>query len=127
MDFALAAANALRSRVRGFLEAIMEEELASALGRCRYGRRSADQADQPVVGHRHGRRTRKLTGTFGETEIAVPQARLVGEDGWTTEWKSKALRAYQRRTATIDAIIVARAWNNSRKHLFLRLPLPATT
>lgn len=71
---------ALRSRVRGFLEAIMEEELASALGRCRYGRRSADEADQSVVGHRHGRRTRKLTGTFGETEIAVPRARLVFVD-----------------------------------------------
>jgi putative transposase len=108
---------ALRTRVRGFLEAIMEEELASALGRCRYGRRSADEADQSVVGHRHGRRTRKLTGTFGETEIAVSRARLVDEDGRTTEWKSKALRAYQRRTATIDAIIASAylAGTNTRR------------
>jgi hypothetical protein len=50
------------------------------------------------VGHRHGRRTRTLTGTFGKTEIAVPRARLVMTHSKTTEWKSKALRAYQRRT-----------------------------
>jgi len=30
---------------------------------------------------------------FGPTEITVPRARLVGEDGKTKEWKSQALRA----------------------------------
>ena len=98
---------ALRSRVRGFLETMIEEELALALGRPRYGRRSADAAGQSPVGHRHGRRSRRLAGTFGETEIAVPRARLVGADGRTAEWKSKALRSYQRRTTTIDAIIAS--------------------
>jgi transposase-like protein len=46
-----------------------------------------------------------LTGTFGKTEIAVPRARLATTDGKTTEWRSKALRAYQRRTQTADALI----------------------
>ena len=32
-----------------------------------------------------------------EVEIAVPRARLDTAEGKTTEWKSKALRAYQRR------------------------------
>src|SRR5215208_6751089 len=73
----------LRARVRSFVEAMIEEELTTALSRPRYGRRPAgtDAADAAITGHRHGRRTRRLTGTFGPTEIAVPRARLVGPDG----------------------------------------------
>ena len=46
---------------------------------------------------------RTLTGTFGKTEITVLRARLKGPDGKMTEWKSQALRAYQRRTRAADA------------------------
>ena len=60
-----------------------------------------------VSGHRHGHRTRSLTGTFGTTDIKVPRARLTGPDGKTTEWKSKVLRTYQRRTLTADALIAS--------------------
>ena len=101
----------LRGKVRGFLETMIEEELETVLARPRYGRRSeatSDSATTPtIIGHRHGRRTRKLAGTFGQTEITMPRARIAAEDGRTSEWKSKALRAYQRRTATIDALIAS--------------------
>ncbi len=30
---------------------------------------------------------------------------MIDRDGKTSEWKSKALRSYQRRTETINAII----------------------
>jgi putative transposase len=98
----------LRTKVRGFIETMIEDELETALSRPRYGRRSGPAvADDvaAVVGHRHGHRTRSLTGTFGPAQIAVPRARIIGEDGKTTEWKSKALRAYQRRTKQADALI----------------------
>jgi transposase-like protein len=101
---------ALRAKVRGFIETLVEEELETALARPRYGRRlepPPDQADEPIVGHRHGRRMRSLTGTFGQTQIAVPRARIVGKDGKRMEWKSKALRAYQRRTRAADALIAS--------------------
>ena len=98
----------LRAKVRGFIEMLIEEELTTALSRPRYGRRPAVQeggdATAPVTGHRHGRRTRRLTGTFGPTAIAVPRARIVGPDGTTSEWKSAGLRAYQRRTRAADAL-----------------------
>jgi len=101
----------LRAKVRGFIETLIDEELTSALSRPRYGRRPAVQesgdATAPVTGHRHGRRTRRLTGTFGPTEIAVPRARIVGPDGTTSEWKSAGLRAYQRRTLAADALIAS--------------------
>ena len=101
----------LRTKVRGFIEAMIEEELETALARPRYGRRpglpAEDDAAAPIAGHRHGRRMRSLTGTFGRTEIAVPRARILGEDGKTSEWKSKALRAYQRRTKAADALIAS--------------------
>jgi len=99
----------LRVTVRGFIETMIEEELDTALSRPRYGRRleltAADNAAAPIVGHRHGHRMRSLTGTFGPTQIAVPRARIIGEDGKTAEWKSKSLQAYQRRTKQAEALI----------------------
>src|SRR3979409_1934998 len=97
----------VRDRVREFIQAMVEGELDSALMRPRYGRRSqssSGDADRPVdvTGHRHGHRSRSLMGTFGQTEIEVPRARLDGPDGKTTEWKSKTLRAYQRRTLAAE-------------------------
>ena len=102
---------ALRTKVRGFIETMIEEELETALSRPRYGRRqgpaAADNAAAPIAGHRHGHRVRSLTGTFGPAQITVPRARIIGEDGKTAEWKSKALRAYQRRTRAADALIAS--------------------
>jgi transposase-like protein len=81
----------VRTKVRSFIETMIEEELSTALCRPRYGRHAGSSAEDGkvglVAGHRHGHRKRSLTGTFGPTEICVPRARLVGEDGKTTEWK----------------------------------------
>ncbi|WP_188915804.1 IS256 family transposase [Salinarimonas ramus] len=96
----------LRERVRGFIETMIRTELDEALGRARYARSAATEgSEQRPAGHRHGSRTRTLTGSFGTTEIAVPRARLSTEEGATSEWKSTALRAYQRRTRAADALI----------------------
>jgi putative transposase len=46
-------------------------------------------------------------GTFGKVEINVPRARLQTSGGETTEWRSSALRAYQRRTLAADALIAS--------------------
>jgi putative transposase len=111
----------IRARVRGFIETMLEEELDVALSRPRYGRRKAPAdgsgAAVPLVGCRHGHRKRALTGTFGKTEIAVPRARIMGEDGKTREWKSRSLPAYQRRTKAADALIAGAylAGTNTRR------------
>ena len=103
--------NAVRDRVRSFIEELIEGELEAVLARPRYGRRATGgdrvATSAGVAGHRHGSRTRTLTGTFGRTEIAVPRARLAQPDGGTTEWKSQALRAYQRRTRAAEALIAS--------------------
>ena len=82
----------IRDRIRGFIEELIEEELAAALGRGRYQRRhrrgdgEAGSADGPPAaatgdvapreGHRHGHRERRIIGSFGTVEIAVPRARI---------------------------------------------------
>src|ERR1700688_4644098 len=75
----------IRDRVRGLIEEMIRGELDAALSRPRYGRRAGHAEDSGVAavvsGHRHGRRVRTLTGTFGKTEIAVPRARLNTSDG----------------------------------------------
>src|ERR1700720_113007 len=98
-----------RARSREFIEELLRGELESALSRPRYGRNpmSGGEGRASVAGHRHGSRTRSLTGTFGPIEIAVPRARLTTADGKTTEWKSQTLRAYQRRTLAADALIAS--------------------
>src|SRR6202051_4039552 len=90
----------VRVRAREFIEELLRGELDTALARPRYGRSqiAGNEARAGVAGHRHGSRTRSLTGTFGPIEIAVPRARLTTSEGGTTEWKSQALRAYKRRT-----------------------------
>ena len=55
----------LRERVRQFLEEMIEQEATAALGRGRYKRSAA-------AGYRSGTRKRRLLGSFGPVEIAVP-------------------------------------------------------
>jgi len=112
----------LRDRVREFIQAMFEGELEAALSRPRYARSvkplSGDGKDAVCVsGHRHGHRSRSLLGSFGQLEIEVPRARLNTPDGKTTEWKSQALRAYQRRTLVADALIAGTylAGTNTRR------------
>jgi putative transposase len=100
----------LRDRAREFLQAMLEAELDEVLDRSRYARRakpsSGDSEETAgVTGHRHGHRSRSLLGTFGQVKIEMPRARLNAPGGRTTEWKSRTLRAYQRRTLAADALI----------------------
>ena len=112
----------VRARVRDFIEAMIEAELETAVSRPRYGRRAKEssgdsEAAAGATGHRHGHRSRSLMGTFGKVEIQVPRARLNTADGKTTEWRSQALRAYQRRTLAADALIAGSylAGTNTRR------------
>ena len=109
----------VRARSRQFIEELIRGELDAALARPRYGRSkmASNEAMAEVTGHRHGSRTRSLTGTFGPIEIAVPRARLTKPEGGTAEWKSQALRAYQRRTLAADALIASSylAGTNTRR------------
>ena len=109
----------LRARARGFIEELIRGELDAVLARPRYGRSqiTGNEAKAGVAGHRHGSRRRTLTGTFGPIEIEVPRARLDAAAGKTTEWRSSALQAYQRRTLTADALIASTylAGTNTRR------------
>jgi putative transposase len=109
----------LREQVRSFIEELIRGELDTALARPRYARQVEPEggAVPGLVGHRHGSRTRTLTGTFGAQQISVPRARIERPDGTTTEWKSRALRAYQRRTVAADALIASTylAGTNTRR------------
>ena len=112
----------VRERVRGFIQAMIESELDETLQRPRYKRPALSSDGETedstaVAGHRHGHRTRSLTGTFGKVAIDVPRARLQAANGKTTEWRSNVLRAYQRRTLAADAVIASTylAGTNTRR------------
>src|SRR5262245_8684635 len=125
----------VRGRIRGFIEELLEQELTAALGRARYvraraaerlpGDASESTVDEsaagdvllPVGGQRNGHRDRQVMGTFGATTVSVPRARLATAGGKTSEWHSKTLPAYQRRTKEIDAVIAGSylAGTNTRR------------
>ncbi len=91
----------LRERIRTTIESIVDEELEAALGAAPSQRRG------PVrVGYRHGKRSRTLTTSLGPTTIAMPRARLEGEDGRRREWRSAIIPRYQRRTERVDEAIL---------------------
>ena len=97
----------MRTRIRGFIEELLEAELDAALGRARYKRpgASATSSAKGGVGSRHGHRERSLLGTFGATTVRVPRARLATPEGKTSEWRNTTIPAYQRRTKRADALI----------------------
>jgi putative transposase len=113
--------SAVRDRVHEFIRGLVEAELDAALSRTRYVRRArssaaspmeaADDEDTPakppLCGHRHGHRSRSLMGTFGAVEINAPRARIDTADGKTTEWHSKVLPIYRRRTKAAEALIAS--------------------
>src|SRR5258705_6879723 len=70
-----------------------------------------------VGGRRLAPGPRRLGGRLGGGEREARRARQNPADGKTTEWKSKALRAYQRRTLVADALIAGSylAGTNTRR------------
>src|SRR3954447_7862845 len=97
--------DAVRGKVRTFIEAILEEELEASLLRKRYERQGEGQATAAAEAHRHGHRERTLTGTFGAVAIRVPRARLAAAEGGTRGGKRSVNPAYQRRTRQAEALI----------------------
>src|SRR5258708_33263357 len=71
----------VRSRVRDFIETMMEEELEAVLSRPRYGRIAPDAGKEAgpaegATGHRPGHRLRSLLRAFFPAQRALPAARL---------------------------------------------------
>ena len=95
---------AIRDRVRGFIEELVDAELDEALGRSRYRRRMPAVMACGTAGYRHGRRDRQLLGSFGPVTISVPRARLNKADR-SREWHSEVLSRYVRMTKQIEAVI----------------------
>ena len=98
--------NGVRTRIRGFIEELLEAELDAALGRARYERPNGDGGSaNGAAGSRHGHRERRILGTFGAATVRVPRARLTTPEGKTSEWRNATIPAYQRRTKRADALI----------------------
>ncbi len=92
--------DAIRFRIRAFIETMVEEEAQAALG----GRQRYQRNGQPK-GYRNGHRERQLVGTFGAVTVSLPRARLLDGDGREKEWRSQTIQAYKRLTKQAEAII----------------------
>jgi putative transposase len=90
----------IRERIRGMIETIADEELEAALGAGR------SQRVGVRTGYRHGARERQLTTSLGKATIKLPRARLKGGNGAESEWHSRIIPRYQRRTERVDAALL---------------------
>lgn len=91
----------MREQVRDKLQQIVQEEVLLALGAGRYQRVGEERQ-----GYLNGTRRRTLTTSLGPTTFDMPRARLKVEEGGTTEWSSRIMPRYQRRTQRIDEAIL---------------------
>lgn len=89
----------VRLAVRGAIEAAVEGELTTALGRDAWERAAS------AIGYRHGTITRTLVTSVGPVALTVPRGRLRHADGSTQEWRSGVLPRYARRAASLDAAL----------------------
>ena len=95
--------DAIRFRVRAFIEAVVAEEAQAALGgRARYQRSGAPK------GYRNGHRHRQLVGTFGALTVSLPRVRLLrarrvarGALPWTTGTSPQPRQAVPSYTAEV--------------------------
>jgi putative transposase len=91
----------MRERIRGTIELIVEQELEAALGAA-----SSARVGERRSGYRHGHRERTLSTSLGAATIAMPRARIEGENGQRHEWRSQIIPRYQRRTERVDEAIL---------------------
>ena len=81
----------VRHAVRGAIEAAMESELTTALGRAVYARAAT------ATGYRHGTIPRTLVTSAGPVALTIPRGRVQQADGSTQEWRRDVLPRYGRR------------------------------
>jgi putative transposase len=91
----------MRERIRVTIETIIDEELEAALGAARSQRVGSERA-----GYRHGKRLRTLATSLGATTILLPRARIESAHGRRSEWRSRMIPRYQRRTERVDEAIL---------------------
>jgi transposase-like protein len=100
----------IRTRIRGAIEAIVNEELSAVLGAVAYER---------VVerrGYRNGSLPREITTSYGRTVFEKPRA-VIFENGREVEWQSTMVERYRRRARAVDAALLGMYFGgvNTRK------------
>jgi len=70
------------------------------------GAASSARVGERRSGYRHGHRERTLSTSLGAATIAMPRARIEGENGQRHEWRSQIIPRYQRRTERVDEAIL---------------------
>ena len=91
--------DAIRFRVRAFIEAVVAEEAQAALGACALStQRRAQGLSQRPPASAACRHLRSADGF-------APRVRLLDGDGGEKEWRSQTIQAYKRLTKRAEAII----------------------
>ena len=105
--------NGVRTRIRSFIENLLEAELDAALGRARYRRAGAGEGGprKGAAGSRHGHRDRRILGTFGATTVRVRRARLVNPE----RGGSACLNRFPRTISGVLPGLISAAMFNSEK------------
>jgi transposase-like protein len=100
----------IRTRIRGAIEAIVNEELSAVLGAGAYERVAERR------GYRNGSSPREITTSYGRTVFEKPRA-VIFENGREVEWQSTMVERYRRRARAVDAALLGMYFGgvNTRK------------
>ncbi len=89
-----------RRHIREALEVSLTEEITAALGSDRHERTDHRR------GYRHGTLERTVTTAQGARPLTIPRGRVLADDGTTSEFRSRLLPRYARRTREVDEAIL---------------------
>jgi len=90
----------LRAKIVKTVEEILDEELSVALSCDRH-----ERTDERC-GYRNGKQVRRITTEMGPVTLSVPRGRVQQDGGVTTEFESRVLPRYARRTRRVDEAIL---------------------
>lgn len=89
-----------RQHIQSWLQQILEEEVSEVVGRARYERRDASDADATPVYRNGYQKPRKFTTSCGTIEVKRPRVR-----GLQERFESAVLPLFERRSQTVKDLL----------------------
>ena len=91
----------IRGKLKELIGVLVQGELDEALKIARYGR------SDKRTGFRNGKKGRKRHTSMGTVGLEMPRARILKGDGKSGEWQSQLVPRYERRSKSLDAMLVS--------------------
>jgi putative transposase len=109
----------IRGKLQELVQVLLEAEVEEALEAAKYARVEGRS------GYRNGKKPRTIHTSLGSVDVQMPRARLLKATGPEEEWQSEILPRFERRSRSLDEVLLSMyfAGANTRRVKRTLLPL----